>query len=271
MWLLQSVDTGLAKREARTCGSEAARGKQRACLSACWNCDDGDTPPLMLPLIPAPAKNKNKRHETLRRAHETSSSYTGCARRNDTLPQKVIGRTTPLVFGACGRGSSLFAEDSAFALIHQPACQHGRGVFLEVLIQERSQFFAQIGRVSEAGKFIALQCVAGSGEKEFPGRLGVTGVHENLLDNVLWKRQEDSTTNPYIVTSNPGVTKLWKSVQSVENARRACSGCGGDYEDPDRSAWEPDPIENEEDTTVEEIPEKEVPSAPGGEQRPKAE
>jgi len=57
----------------------------------------------------------------------------------------------------------------------------------------------------------------------------------------------------------------------VENTWRACSGCAGDYEDPDRTAWEPDPEENEEDTTAEEIPQMDKPSAPGGEERPKAE
>ncbi len=271
MWVLQSADTGLAKREAQTCGSEAARDERRASLATQWSCSEVGTPPLMLPMVPAAAKNKLQIHEISRCADETSAWSTGSARWNDPFPQKVIGRTTPLVFGACGRGSSLFFEDSAFALIHQPACQHGRGVFLEVLIQERSQFLAQIRRMSEAGKFIGLQRVAGSGQQELPGRLGVIGVHENLLDNVLWKRQGNGTTRTYIVTSNPRVTNLWKSVQTVENALRACSGCGGDYEDPDRSAWEPDPIENEEDTTVGEIPEKEVPSAPGGEERPKAE
>jgi hypothetical protein len=222
-------------------------------------------------MIPAAAKNTPKRHETLRRADETSGSHTGNPRRNDTIPQKVIGRTTPLVFGGCGRGSSLFGEDGAFALIHQPASQHGRGIFLEVLVQERSQFLAQIRRMSEAGKFIALQGIAGSGEKEFPRRLGVVGVHENLLNKVLWKRRENSTTRTYIVTSNPKVTSLWKSVQKVENFLHACSGCAGDYEDPDRSVWEPDPEENEEDTAVEEIPKKEEPAVPGGEERPEAE
>jgi len=29
-------------------------------------------------------------------------------------------------------------------------------------------------------------------------------------------------------------------VQSEEISARACSGCAGDYEDPDRSAWEED-------------------------------
>lgn len=271
MWVLQSADTSLAKREARTCGSEAAREEQRASLAAGLNGADVDTPPLMLPVIPAAAKNKLQIHEISRRADETSAWSTGSARWNDTIPKKVIRRTTPLAFVGCGRGSSLFSEDSAFALIHQPACQHGRGVFLEVLIQERSQFLAQIRRMSEAGKFIALQCVAGSGEQEFPGRLGVIGVHENLPVQVLWKRQEYGTTRTYIVTSNPRVTNLWKSVRSVENALRACSGCAGDYEDPDRSAWEPDPEEQEEDTAAEEMPEREEPTGPAGEELPDAE
>jgi hypothetical protein len=222
-------------------------------------------------MIPAAAKSTLKRHETLRRADETSGSCAGSARRNDAISQKVIGRTSPFVFGGCGRGCSLFGEDGAFALIHQPTRQHGGGVFLEILIQERPQFLAQIRRVSEAGKFIALQGIAGRGEKEFPGRLGVIGIHENLPDNRLWKRRENSTTSLYIVTSNRKVTNLWKSVQKAENSLRACSGCAGDYEDPDRSAWGPDPEESEEDTTVGEIPEGEEPFAPGVGERPEAE
>ena len=268
---MRGADTVLANREAQTCCSEAAPNEKRASLTAWWSRDDVDTPPLMPPMIPAAAKNKPKRHETVRRADETSGPSTGSARRNDAFPKKVIGRTTPLVFGRCGRRSSHFAEDGAFALIHQPARQHGRGIFLEVLIQERSQFLAQIRCMSEAGKFIALQGIAGSGEKEFPGRLGVVGVHENLPDQVLWKRWEDSTIRTYIVTSNPRDNNLWKSVQSVENVLRACSGCAGDYEDPDRAAWEPDPEENEEVMAVEETLEKEEPSAPGDEEQPEME
>jgi hypothetical protein len=87
---VQRAHTGLAKREAQTCGSEAARDEKRASVTAWWNRDDVNTPPQMLPVIPAVAKNKPKRHETLRRADETSGSHTGSARRNDTIPQKVI-------------------------------------------------------------------------------------------------------------------------------------------------------------------------------------
>jgi len=55
-------------------------------------------------------------------------------------------------------------------------------------------------------------------------------------------------------------------VQKAENFLRACSGCAGDYEDPDRTAWDPDPAENEEDTAFEEAPGKDEPAAPAREQ-----
>lgn len=41
-----------------------------------------------------------------------------------------------------------------------------------------------------------------------------------------------------MITSNHTVTMLWKNVESEEKPARTCSGCAGDYEDPDRSAWE---------------------------------
>jgi hypothetical protein len=43
-----------------------------------------------------------------------------------------------------------------------------------------------------------------------------------------------------ILTSKYQVMGLWKTVESEEKSVRACSGCAGDYEDPDRSAWEED-------------------------------
>jgi hypothetical protein len=43
-----------------------------------------------------------------------------------------------------------------------------------------------------------------------------------------------------MITSNRRVTTLWENVESEEISARACSGCAGDYEDPDRSAWEED-------------------------------
>lgn len=54
-----------------------------------------------------------------------------------------------------------------------------------------------------------------------------------------------------MITSNRNVTTLWKNVESEEISARACSGCAGDYEDPDRSAWEEE-FEEEDETLLEE-------------------
>jgi len=53
------------------------------------------------------------------------------------------------------------------------------------------------------------------------------------------------------MTSNSRVTRLWISVEGEEKWR-ACSGCAGEYEDPDRSAWE----EADEVDEVEEVEER---------------
>jgi len=37
-------------------------------------------------------------------------------------------------------------------------------------------------------------------------------------------------------------------VEKQENRVHACSGCAGDYEDPDFTAWDPDDPEDEEVT-----------------------
>ena len=55
------------------------------------------------------------------------------------------------------------------------------------------------------------------------------------------------TTKVSVINSTVIVLLLWKTVESVEKAARACSGCAGDYEDPDRSAWEEDFEEEEPD------------------------
>ncbi len=245
---MQGAETVLAKREARAWGSGAARDEQRARLATQRNGHEVDTPPRMPPMNPAAGKNKQKRHENLRSGGEVSGSPTRSARRNDAVRENIIGHTAALVIGGLGGRCGFFGENGAFALIHEPASEHGGGVLLEILIEEGAQFLAEIGGVSEPGEFVGLEGVTGSGEEELPRWLRVVGVHENLLEQVLWKRRINSSTLNKEVTSNPGVTSLWKSVESVENVWGACSGCAGDYEDPDASAWEADVEENEEDT-----------------------
>ncbi len=81
-----------------------------------------------------------------------------------------FGGSRPLVVGrrllACrvNRGGML-------ALLHQPARQHGRGVFLEPGIQQLSDLFAEIGRVTQTGKLVTLQGIARGRQQELPRRL----------------------------------------------------------------------------------------------------
>lgn len=56
-----------------------------------------------------------------------------------------------------------------------------------------------------------------------------------------------NSTKNFMITSNSEVHGLWKSVENERKPWRACSGCAGDYEDPDRSAWEEEFEEEEEE------------------------
>jgi hypothetical protein len=51
------------------------------------------------------------------------------------------------------------------------------------------------------------------------------------------------------------VNTLWKNAKTVENGMGVCSGCAGNYEDPDRSAWEE---EAEEEAAEDEDPRSEM-------------
>jgi hypothetical protein len=70
-----------------------------------------------------------------------------------------------------------------------PARQHGRGIFFQPGIQQLRDLLAEIGRVAEPQRFVALQRIAGSGEKKAPGRLGFVGAHNDL------HRQYDEITS----------------------------------------------------------------------------
>jgi hypothetical protein len=68
------------------------------------------------------------------------------------------------------------------ALSNQQAREHGAGVFFEPLIKQGGNFLLEIGRVIETREFVALKRIAGSREKELPGRLGFGTGHRRLLE-----------------------------------------------------------------------------------------
>ena len=79
-----------------------------------------------------------------------------------------------------GRAFASLARGRALALLHQPTRQHSRGIFFQPGIQQVGDLLAKIGRVAQTREFVALQGIAGSGEKKFPGRLGFVGAHGDL-------------------------------------------------------------------------------------------
>jgi hypothetical protein len=137
--------------------------------------------------------------------------------------------------------------NGAFALFDQPTCDQGVGVLVHPLVEEGRDLLAEIRGVSEAREFVTVESIAGSGEKKLPGRLGAIGGHGALRWNLLTFNVQYRSISHLLITSNRRVNALWKSVQSEEKSARACSGCAGDYEDPDRSAWEEDFDADDED------------------------
>ena len=180
-----------------------------------------------------------------RRASERSVAAVRNVWASETIRQKIIGhrvavRENGFGGGLVRRGQGVRGVNGSFALLDQPTGDHGVAVFVEPLVEEGIDFLAEIGGVCEAREFVTVQSVGRSSEKKLPGRLGAIGGQgalrwNGLTCNVLYRSISHS-----LITSNRMVNELWKNVQSEEKPERACSGCAGDYEDPDRSAWEED-------------------------------
>lgn len=91
-----------------------------------------------------------------------------CERRYGPLREIVIGRAHAVIARRPVRGNGVVRDRRALALLHQPAREHGGGVLLDPLIEQRANLPAEIGGVAEARKLVALQRGARSGEQEFP-------------------------------------------------------------------------------------------------------
>jgi hypothetical protein len=198
--------------------------------------------------------------KTGRFSPRTAGERSGVAARNawasETIRQKIIGHRmavcgSRLGFGLVRSGLGFRGENRAFALLDQPSSHHGVRIFVQPLVQKRRDLFPQVGGVSEAGELIAVERVSRSGQKKFPGWLGAIAVHGDLRGSKLTVNLLYRTTTTSIITSNVQVLSLWKTVQIKEIPARACSGCAGDYEDPDRTAWEKDFAAEEPDFSEE--------------------
>ena len=70
----------------------------------------------------------------------------------------------------------------------------------------------------------------------------------------------DSNTVVIYDVGDTGTYLLWKRVENQQNPLELCSGCAGDYEDPDWTAWEED--SDEEDGAGESREERLRPTRP---------
>ena len=255
-WRVASSEAKGEGRRRETHLGEVAGGAQRASTRPRWKQDAHDMPQRPLAENNVEAKTDQNNHALYRMSDEHSGTATGILGRSETIRQKIIGRTVA-VGGSRGGGRRVIgSRNGAFALFDEPAGEHGCGIFLEPLIEEGTDLLAEIGGVAEAREFVGLQGMARSGEKKLPGSLGTELRHEDLQGRVLWENDAKINTLVIYKAINEAINSLWKTVEKQENATGCCSGCAGDYEDPDWTAWEADIEEVGEVKEVKETPER---------------
>lgn len=148
------------------------------------------------------------------------------------------------------------------ALLHQPSRQQGSESFFEPDIEQLNDFPANVRGVTQPREFIRLERNTRGREKETPRRrhLGIA-VHGALLlrngeryDSInvsqelwglraLWKpvgKTGALLPGPFTANYLPSADTAVREGGSRIRRIRACSGCAGDYEDPDAAAWAED-------------------------------
>jgi len=101
--------------------------------------------------------------------------------RGGLIREKIIGHRMRSVQPRFRTGDGLGDLPRMFALLHEPARQHGRGVFFHPLVEQSTDLLAEIGGMTQSCQFIRLQRVARSGQKKLPRRLGLVAGHGILL------------------------------------------------------------------------------------------
>jgi len=100
-----------------------------------------------------------------------------CGRRDRPIRKKVIGHGMSVYRESFTRKRVFLHLLRAFPLLHQPARQHGRGIFLHPKVEKGANLLAEIGGMAKTRQFIALQRSSRSREKKLPRRLGFVVRH----------------------------------------------------------------------------------------------
>lgn len=134
-----------------------------------------ETPPRLRSLKSAGEKKSreacDKPHPGAARSRLTAKNRRG----RRLIHQKIIGPRLDWLWMRLGRSIALVEMRGILALLHQPAGEHGGGVFFQPGIEKLANFLAEIGGMTQTREFIALKTVPRGREKELPRRLrGVT-------------------------------------------------------------------------------------------------
>jgi len=196
-----------------------------------------------------------------------SRPATRSGRRSRLIREKIIGHGLPFVPAVFAGATGVPAVRWTLALLHEPARQQGRTVFLHPLIQQNGNLLSKIGGVREPRELVGLQGIARSRQQEFPRRLGLVVGHKGLPSEEpdsntlvqtfqgllqsygLWKNVENSCGLRTAAgeASRAGVaTGEEARIAASSEAMQACSACAGDYEDPDRTAGGEDDLPDED-------------------------
>ena len=152
----------------------------------------------------------------------TSSRASICGRGDRSIRKKVIGHGMS-IFGERFAGGSVFHRLwRALPLLHQPARQHGRGVFFQPGVEQLSDLLAEIGGVAQARKLVTLQRIARSRVQELPRRLGFV-IQGDLQGKRLHSKRIVNTVNGTYVHVHYG--KVCKS-RAWDFAPKSCKHSG---------------------------------------------
>jgi hypothetical protein len=185
-----------------------------------------DTPPRQ-PRNDYGFKKTDQRHAARRRTKRIcSAAAASFAPRSVEIRQNIIGHRAcglQTRLGLCADRVRHVGARGTFAMLDQPARQHGRGVFLHPTVQQLADFLAQIGGVSQTGKLIALQGVTRSGKEKLPRGLSAVAGQK-----VLQQRDADSNSTVIIVNGTVvtgGCGKLWKFPRADNPTKTGKRGC----------------------------------------------
>lgn len=250
---MKYTDEGLAGSCEKTWEVVAAKQRLRSRIAPHWGIDCQNIPPRVRLQQRTKAEKSTEPETSPTQRGKQLRTPVRILGREPGLVQKIIGRNLVLIGGQVLGSASLSGEDATFTLLHQPAGEHGSRVLFHPLIEQRANFLSQVSREVETREFVALQGIAGGGKKKLPRWLRTVLGQENLQTCLLQGYRYHPSIQNILVTIDRNRTPLWKSVENKGGSMSACSGCAGDYEDPDRSAWEEEPADAEEEVRRREL------------------